>query len=659
MKKSRPRPSEDVTQAFPEPEGALPEREPLERRWAALEARESEVGTAATILQTFRPITFEPQALETLDLHQVSEDETLPLQQTVSPSPKKEELFQIEEEIGQGGMGIVYRARQLSLERDVALKVLKKTDDTAQALFRSEAHVTGRLEHANIIPVHFMSLDSRDHPQLGMKLIKGTAWSQSIHSKDSPESLRDHLKILIVVCNAVSYAHKHKILHRDIKPANVMIADFGQIYLVDWGLAVTVSESLARKTDILYKDRVQSPAGTPSYMAPELALGDGSRQDERVDVYLLGACLHELLTKTRRHSGRTVLETLRRAVDSEPYDYPSSVPKELAEIANKATAKDPEQRYQSADELRRALDGYLDHEQANKLIDKGLELTDQIQESILEEDAATLEGSIHNLSKEAQFSFDNALELWSGAPRALNGLERLHSICLEYAVRREDLKWAQRCLGALRKAQDKHHQLVETLEQTLESRVHEHQRLKSAAQTLDWSELSRPLGNLFIIAGFLGMLGSIATNLIWQYELPQAHSWITAIWLAFAVLLGVLAFPLLWSNRGQVLALRMFGIWGAVNLACLSHGLLVVARDQSPQDGVSDVCTMFAIGLVATAFQARRWLLAPAAIFFIGGWVTFFFGEYALEIFAVIWGITWCSIGLGLRLDQDFLNSEP
>ncbi|MDF1667503.1 MAG: hypothetical protein P1V97_37540, partial [Planctomycetota bacterium] len=436
------------------------------------------------------------------------------------------------------------------------------------------------------------------------------------------------------------------------------IADFGQTYLVDWGLAVTFSDSLARNTEILSRQQIQSPAGTPGYMAPELALGDGQKQDERVDVYLLGACLHEILTKERKHSGKTILETLRRAIASKPYQYPTSVPPELALIANKATARDPEQRFQSADKLRQALDDYLDHEQAHKLIHKGMEKTDQIEKQILGENSAELEEVIHSLSKEAQFAFDNALELWTDAPSALSGLDRLHSICLDYAAEREDLKWAQRLLGAMRKAKDEHHQIVETLEQKLENRQQEHQRLKSAAQTLDWSELSRPLGNLFIVAGFLGMFCSIGTNLIWQNNMSQAKLWVPVIWILFALLLAVLAFPLLWSNRGRVLALRMLGIWGTINLACLSHGIILVARDQPRHQGVSDVCFMFAIGLVATAFQARRWLLAPATIFFLGGWVTFAFDDYSMEIFAVIWGVIWCGIGLGLRIDQDFLASE-
>lgn len=660
MKKSQPDLPEERAEAQPEADDVRPETRQTMDGWAGLTKREADIGTAATILQTFRPASFEPHALETLDLHRPENDETLPLASNQKEETKpREELFQIEEEIGQGGMGIVYRARQVSLEREVALKVLRKTDSTALALFRSEAHVTGRLEHANIIPVHFMTLDSRDHPQLGMKLIKGTAWSQLIHSsEDNGRDMRDHIKILMIVCNAISYAHKHKILHRDIKPANVMIADFGQTYLVDWGLAVTFSDSLARNTDILSKQQIQSPAGTPGYMAPELALGDGSKQDERVDIYLLGACLHEILTGERKHSGKTILETLRHAIASKPYQYPASVPRELADIANKATAQDPDQRFQSADELRQALDDYLDHEQAHKLIHKGLEKTAEIERQMNMEDSGEHEEAIHSLSKEAQFAFDNALELWSDAPSALHGTARLQSLCLDFAAEREDLKWTQRLLRAMRKPSDEHHQIVEALEQKLENRHREHEQLKSAAQTLDWSELSHPLGNLFIVAGFLGMFCSIGTNLIWKNSVPEANLWVTVIWVVFALLFGTLAFPLLWSHRGRVLALRMFGIWGAINLACLSHGVIVVARDQSPQQGVSDICFMFAIGLVATAFQARRWLLAPAIVFFLGGWVTFAFEEYSLEIFAVIWGVIWCGIGLGLRVDQDFLSSE-
>jgi eukaryotic-like serine/threonine-protein kinase len=652
--------------------------EDIAQLWSGIFEREDEQGAAITLLQSYRPSSFAahaktPSALAdgsaTQNLRNSGQSPDRPRSSAQKNTTAKAH-FEILSELGAGGMGIVYRAKQNSLQREVAVKLLKRTDDLSIALFRSEAHVTGRLEHANITPVHFMTEDSKGLPQLGMKLVRGTAWSELIHAENTDDfQLKDHLKILLTVCNAVAYAHKYKILHRDIKPGNVMVGDFGQTFLVDWGLAVTLDKDLAAETCIVPASSVSGPSGTPGYMAPELAKGFGEEQDERTDVYLIGACLHEILTKTRKHEGQTMMSVFQKALDSKPYNYSDAVPQELATICNRATAQGKTERYQSVEDLHDAIDAYLDHAHAHSLIDKGEALRLRLTKVIakLEKGAhEELEGEgeddneilIHQLFSESRFAFQNALEIWPQAEGAKKGRGELYDLSLDFALGHEDLKWARRLLTMMESPKEEQQARFEALESELTQRVVELQELKKSARQLDWSELSKPLGNLFIIAGLLGMLGCIATSLVWVHFPNHARAIFTLIWASFGIIIGGLALPLLWTHRGSVLAMRMFGIWGAVNIACLSNGMMNGIAGAPPNETVDDACFMFGIGLVASAFQARRWLLAPALLFFLGGWMCFIGQDVALEILAVLWAVIWCGIGLGLRLDEDFLKSE-
>ena len=145
------------------------------------------------------------------------------------------------------------------------------------------------------------------------------------------------------LCNAVAYAHSRGVVHRDIKPGNVLLGEYGEVYLADWGIARRIGEA-------------QGPlAGSPAYMAPEML---GGRADERTDVYLLGATLHHVLTGQPRHRG-PMAEALRSVTASAPFDYAPTVPTDLAAVCNRACAPDPAERYPDASELRAAVRAHL------------------------------------------------------------------------------------------------------------------------------------------------------------------------------------------------------------------------------------------------------------------------------------------------------------
>lgn len=233
--------------------------------------------------------------------------------------------FTVLSTLGEGGMGRVVLARQRSLEREVALKTLQENAgaDASAALLR-EARIAGALEHPGVVPIHLLTFDEAGRPMLVMKRVDGIDLATLLTNESHPmwsadgrhrDRLVASLEILIQVCLTLQFAHSRGVVHRDIKPKNIMVGSFGEVYLVDWGVASTMSDSSA----------ISLP-GTPEYMPPEMATGRPG--DQRSDVYLLGATLHEVLTGMPRHEGGTVAEVLRAASVSAPYvdrrAYPAS-----------------------------------------------------------------------------------------------------------------------------------------------------------------------------------------------------------------------------------------------------------------------------------------------------------------------------------------------
>ena len=207
------------------------------------------------------------------------------------------------ETIGQGAMADILEADQKTLWRTVAIKTLKpeKRGPNDQKTFLAEAVATANLEHPNIVPVHDLVRDGDGHLQLVMKRVVGRTWKALLHPEtDEDEAaadeleLDDHLDMLLKVCDAVAYAHSRGILHRDIKPENVMIGDFGEVLLMDWGCAVTYGDY--RITAMAHLTELETISGTPNYIAPEMARGDDDRTGPWSDVYLLGGILYEILT---------------------------------------------------------------------------------------------------------------------------------------------------------------------------------------------------------------------------------------------------------------------------------------------------------------------------------------------------------------------------
>ena len=218
------------------------------------------------------------------------------LQQLAKSSPTASLQLRTGDVLGEGGMGVVRSAEQVALGRIVAVKTLKPgRRDPASALdLLREAWVTGAIEHPNVVPVHYLDVEADGSPLLVLKRIEGVEWSALLGDAAEVERrfgatdlLAWNLGILMQVLNAVRFAHHRGVIHRDLKPANVMIGDFGEVYLLDWGIAVSLRDDGTGR--FLLASKATEIAGTPCYMAPEmLGRESGPPLSERTDVYLAG-----------------------------------------------------------------------------------------------------------------------------------------------------------------------------------------------------------------------------------------------------------------------------------------------------------------------------------------------------------------------------------
>lgn len=350
--------------------------------------------------------------------------------------------FKILSLLGEGGMGLVHLALQRALGREVALKVIQPelvSKASVEALLL-EARLCGRLEHPNIVPVHALARDHANQPQLVMKRVEGTSWFDLANDRDHAgwrerrgERLERHVEILLQVCNAVEFAHSRGVVHRDIKLENVMVGDFGEVYLLDWGIALQLGEP----------GEAGWIVGTPSYMAPEMVAADPALVTPRTDVYLLGATLHEVLTGRERHDGHDIYSVFGAATESAAAEYPAEIPPELASIVNRACSRDPEDRYGSVVELRQALTDFLEHRGSVRIADAAQQVLTELRtriEARLGESSAAAETvdreatlQIHQLFSECRFGFREALRSWDENLSAREGLQS----CVELMARHE------------------------------------------------------------------------------------------------------------------------------------------------------------------------------------------------------------------------------
>ena len=261
--------------------------------------------------------------------------------------------YEITSAIGAGGMGEVYRARDERLERDVAIKVLPPgvlTDDAARRRFRNEALALAKLSHPNIAAVHDVGeQDGSDY--LVMERVAGQSLAEKL--KSGPLPAQEVVSLGAQVAAALEEAHEQGVVHRDLKPANIMVTPKGHVKVLDFGLAKLLAPGRAADVTVSFLD-TRGPVGTPLYMSPEQA--EGKEVDPRTDLWSLGVVLYESLAGNAPFQGVSSLSILRAITEKTPQPLPPQVPQGLRAIVERCLAKEREQRYQHAAEVRTALE---------------------------------------------------------------------------------------------------------------------------------------------------------------------------------------------------------------------------------------------------------------------------------------------------------------
>jgi serine/threonine protein kinase len=551
--------------------------------------------------------------------------------------------FEVTGVLGEGGMGRVLLARQRSLRRDVALKVIKaevSRPDILDALL-AEAVVTGSLEHPSIVPVHALGRDAAGRPVLAMKRIEGVSWRDLARDLDDPrwasvssapeseDRLDAHLEIFMAVCNAVSFAHSRGIVHRDIKLDNVMIGGFGEVYVVDWGIAT-------RAASPGEESRGSGPIlGTPSYLAPEMVRGDLAFIDARTDVYLLGATLHAALTGRPRHAAPTLVDALISARDSAPVEYGPEVPAELGVICNKAMSREAKDRFQSALDLRRAVASFRRHRGSIALTEQAASKLAEARALVAARAASPEQKDdprVHVLMTESRFGFMHALLTWSENAAAKAGLEECLEVMIQHELAQRDAEGARALYAELARPRPDLARRIEALEADLSEASAREARLLAMERDADLSVGARAQ---MVVVGIvvLGALGISTLVAVSGYSLSERELLAVPVVGGLAVIVGA---AIVRRHLRTSISRRAIGM---VVLLC---ALIAVHRAFVIAHGPPDIAPMLqgdlAIGLGVFAAMSlalvprMAWVCAP---FVLGAVATALWPDRAMQIFAI------------------------
>jgi len=253
--------------------------------------------------------------------------------------------FKVLKEIGVGGMGVVYKAKQLSLDRNIALKVLREEyskDESFTERFRREAHAAAKLNHPNIVQIYTIG-EVEGMYYYTMEFIIGDELSDLMR-RERPLRIDRTVEVVGEICKALDYAHRNKVVHRDIKPNNIIVNDEGITKILDFGIAKALDTSTMTATGLI--------VGTPQYMSPEQA--EGKEIDGRSDIYALGIMFYEMITGKLPFKGDTPIQTLYKHVHEHPKpprDFNRNIPESVQSVVLRAIEKDPERRYDTGKEM--------------------------------------------------------------------------------------------------------------------------------------------------------------------------------------------------------------------------------------------------------------------------------------------------------------------
>ncbi|HJL15183.1 MAG TPA: protein kinase [Sandaracinaceae bacterium LLY-WYZ-13_1] len=528
--------------------------------------------------------------------------------------------------IGEGGMGVVRLGTQRTLGREVAVKTLKsehRNDRSTLKLLR-EAWVTGALEHPNVVPVYDIALESDGSPMVVLKRIEGDGWASLMHDAEAvkatfgADDLLDwNLRILMQVCNAVRFAHSRGVLHRDLKPENVMIGPFGEVYLVDWGIAVSLHDDGSGRMPLASDAREM--AGTPLYMAPEMLGGAENRLSERTDVYLLGAILFEIVAGEPPHGGETLMQIVASIVQSEPA-IPGGVPAELARVVRRTMARDPEARFENAEQVRLALQGFLEHRDGARLAERARERLDELEALLAAHgeppDDPESREPIYRLFGECRFGFRHALEIWPHNDEAREDLDRAVATMVRYELAQNEPEAARALLSEMRAAPAG---LAERVEAARRQRQEEEALAERLRADADPSAGRRTRAFLSLVLGVLWVISPLASH-VWVHALGRPADPRLGIGLGGAFLVLVTGLGI-WA-RESIMRTRLNRLLGlGVVVAVLTPGLTnlrAVLEGEPPWVGLQHALLVWGglTALLAGAVDKR--LAIPAVAYVLG-----------------------------------------
>ncbi len=549
--------------------------------------------------------------------------------------------------IGEGGMGRVHLARQRSLDRDVAVKTLKEDASAAATagLFR-EARLTGSLEHPGVIPVHALGVDARGGPLLVMKRVEGVDWGTLLANAEHPlwailtakaDRLAANLAILTHVCRTIEFAHSRGILHRDVKPENVMVGSYGEVYLVDWGIATPLVGPSTGDQGI---------AGTPAYMAPEMFFG--MTLDARTDVYLLGATLHEVLTGRSRHEGKDIMEVLRSVAASPPVAYDETVPELLGALCNAATARDRAARPRDAAAFRDQIAEFLQRRSALALSDAAFErllLFNELLDGAAPNEAPSDLSRAYRLATEARFGFVQSLREHPSDVAASAGLRASILALVELEIRQKHADTAEALLREVDSSDPSLSLRLAAVRAEDETRKREVARLEAIDHDLDPTVEAAP--RALLVAMLVALVGTITVVAITFGALTRLKVVIFGGVFLAVVLVGIVAFrKRLASNAFNR---RLSNLIVLVTLFIEAERVIgYFSEIPVAQMFTTDLWMSAAgVGAAAITLRSRLWLGAVSSV--VGALLTTRFPESAASIFSAAMATTFVLVGVGLR----------
>jgi len=571
----------------------------------------------------------------------------------LSVGPREDAELRIVGELGAGGMGIVELAEQCALRRQVAVKRVR--DDVegklATALILDEARITGSLEHPNIVPVYALGRSDEGEPVMVMKRVEGTPWADLLDDPDHPgwpdgvdgDRLVWHLETLMQLCNALHFAHDRGVIHRDVKPENVIVGKFGEVYLLDWGCAYPVGGEVS--TTIV---------GTLAYMAPEMLAGSGAHLTPRTDVFLLGACLHHVLTGRPPHRCDDLMTALKHIRDSVSHTFPAGAPAELMDIAGRAMRLAPEERFASALEMQEALKDYLRHRGSYAVAQAAAERWQELQKRATKmlqgkaEDNPTLD----RLFIECRFGFAQALDAWPENYEAKGGLVSAIRLMIEIELKRRNAEAATALLAELKRPPDELVARVDALREELEAQAKELAELRVGAHERDPRVASRARAISSIVTGAFLAAAFMALAFFFPGARGLSHGVVLAV--AGAVTVGMAVTLYIKRENMLATAINRF-LWAAIFAIVIACGAVHVAGalGAMPIGFALAADMVVSAAVVATVgLNLNRGLIGVALVYLLGGVAAAVWPARVLEAIAgtflishavVAW--TWLALG--------------